>query len=65
MNWYLFGAIALIIGLVALFFVLFVVYKRMPAPAGCENIKPSNEKCGGCSVEDCPFYARFSAKEDK
>lgn len=61
---YILIAIAIIIFLVAVFFISFVAYKRTPAPKGCEDIKPDPEMCPNCQKTNCPFFEEYH-KEDK
>ena len=58
-------AIALIVGLAAFVIITFVWLRRMPAPKGCENLKPSEEKCGGCGESGCPMYAKFHQEDEE
>ena len=46
-------AICLIVGLVILFVATFIIYKRMPAPKGCEKLRISDENCNACNNENC------------
>ncbi len=59
MNWYLFGAIALIVFFVALFFISFVHNRKTPPPKGCEHIKIEEENCMACNVEGCNIREKF------
>lgn len=56
-------AIASIIGLVALFVLLWVVNHRTPLPKGCEDIKISEENCGACGNMDCSIKKKFDIKK--
>ena len=53
---YLVLAISILIGLLAVFIVSFILYKRTPVPKGCENIKISAENCSSCGHTDCSSY---------
>ena len=56
-TWYLILAISILVILLAVFIVSFVLYKRTPAPKGCEGIKISEENCSSCSKhKECSFY---------
>jgi hypothetical protein len=61
---YLTIAIVLIVILLVVFIVSFVLYKRTPAPKGCENLLPSSEKCSKCKETGCHFNI-YADKEDK
>ncbi len=61
---YIIIAIALIIVLAATFFVSFILYRRTPAPKGCEDVKADPEMCPNCQKTNCPFFEEFH-KEDK
>ena len=52
---YLILAISILVGLLIIFMVSFVIYRRTPAPKGCEDIKADDEKCAACSNEQCQF----------
>jgi hypothetical protein len=43
-------AVLIVLVLLAVFFVTFVLYRRTPAPKGCEDLHPSEELCKGCRV---------------
>ena len=60
---YLILAISILVALLAIFIVSFVLYKRTPVPAGCEDIKISEENCGACQRKDCSL--RKNKEEDK
>ena len=49
---YLFLAIGLLVALLIVFFVSFILYRKLPAPKGCEDIKISEENCGRCLKKD-------------
>lgn len=53
---YLIIAIVILVVLAITFIVSFVLYQRTPKPKGCEDLKPSEEKCAGCSNSQCQFY---------
>lgn len=55
---YLIIAIAVIALLVALFFITFIISKKMPKPKGCEDIEISDEHCMNCSNFDCNIRRR-------
>lgn len=57
--WGIVGAVALIIGLLAVFIIALVLYRRTPTPKGCEDLQASEEKCGACTAKDCPFKQRL------
>ena len=48
-------AIVIIVLLLFVFFVSFVLYRRTPAPKGCEKLAPSEETCGSCKKAGCPI----------
>lgn len=60
---YLIIAIAIIVGLVFLFFFTYIKQRRLKMPEGYQDIHPEESKCQGCAELGCPFYARFH-KED-
>ncbi len=47
--------IVIIVVLLAIFVTSFVLYRRTPAPKGCENLEPSEEVCGSCKKAGCPI----------
>lgn len=49
-------AILLIIALLVTFIVSYVLYKRTPAPKGCEHIRIGGEECGSCNNTNCEFH---------
>ena len=53
---YVLIAVAVLIALLAIFIISFVLYKRTPVPAGCENIKINEENCSNCQNKECSFY---------
>lgn len=54
---YLILAISILVALAIVFVVSFVIYKKTPVPAGCEDIMANEEKCAGCNKE-CVFKNR-------
>lgn len=56
---YVIIAIAIIIALAAIFIISFILYRRMPAPKGCEDLKPDPEMCPNCQKTNCAFYNQF------
>ena len=50
---YLIGAIILIAGLCALFFISYVLNKKTPVPKGCEKLLVDEEMCKNCSNTSC------------
>ena len=52
-NPYFIGAIILIAGLIAIFFVSYVLNKKTPVPKGCENLLRDEEMCANCSNTNC------------
>ena len=59
---YLILAISIIVALLIVFIVSFVIYKRMPVPKGCEDIKINPENCASCNNANCSFSKK---EEDK
>ena len=55
---YLIIAISILVALLITFIVSFIFYKRTPVPAGCEDIKASEEKCASCGHKECSFYKK-------
>ena len=55
---YLIIAISILVGLLIIFMVSFVLYRRTPVPKGCEAIKISVENCAACNNKDCQFKSR-------
>ena len=53
---YLIIAIAILVGLVVLFFVTFVLYKRTPVPKGCEELEMNDHNCSICGHSECSHY---------
>ncbi len=52
-------AIAIIVTLLLVSIGGYLLFRRMKAPEGCEELHPSDMKCGPCSEKGCPLYARF------
>ena len=61
---YLILAIAIIVALLIIFVVSFVLYKRTPAPKGCEKLKIGPKNCEECDVEGCMIYKQRHKKEE-
>ena len=59
---YLILAISILVFLLVTFIVSFVLYRRTPAPKGCEDMKVSEEKCAACHNANCHFSNK---EEDK
>ncbi len=59
---YMVIAIAIIVGLVAIFFVSFVFYKKTPEPKG--SIFNKGEMCKSCKDHSCSMY-KDSVEEEK
>ena len=59
---YLVLAISILVGLLAIFIVSFILYKRMPVPKGCENIKISDENCAACNNKECSLRKKEGDK---
>ena len=55
---YLIIAISILVGLLIIFMVSFVLYRRTPVPKGCEALKISEENCAACNNKDCQFKSR-------
>ena len=53
---YLIIAITILVVLLITFIVSFILYRRTPAPKGCEQLKISEENCFSCSHKECSFY---------
>ena len=53
---YLILGISIMVGLLIVFIVSFILYRRTPVPKGCEDIRMSEEKCSSCSHSECHFY---------
>ena len=52
-NPYLIGAIVLLAGLLATFFISYVLNKKTPVPKGCEKLLVDEEMCANCSNTSC------------
>lgn len=61
------GYLALAIGVIALFIALFVIlfliYRRTPAPKGYEERHPEEGLCGNCTQKGCSFYSSYHQEE--
>ena len=53
---YLILAISILVGLLVIFIVSFILYKKTPVPKGCEDIKISVENCSTCGHTECSRY---------
>lgn len=53
---YLILAISIIIALAMIFVASFVLYKKTPAPKGCEDIKINEENCSACKNTSCSHF---------
>ena len=60
---YLILAICILAALLVIFVVSFIIYRRTPAPKGCEDLKPEDEKCATCSQSECHFYQTRGEKK--
>ena len=60
---YLILAISILVALLILFIVSFILYRRTPAPKGCESIKISEENCAACNNKECQFKAHRDEEE--
>ena len=60
---YLIIAISILAALLVVFVVSFVIYRRTPAPKGCEDLKVNDEKCATCSQSECHFYQTRGEKK--
>ena len=61
---YLILAISILVALVAIFVISFILYKRTPAPKGCEDIKINEENCHKCGHQECSFYKEIHKEEE-
>ena len=59
---YLILGISILVALLIVFVVSFILYVRTPVPAGCEDIKISEEKCASCSNSECHLYKKGDKK---
>jgi hypothetical protein len=57
-------AIVIIVVLAIVAIVSFVLYKKTPAPKGCETLEPDEGLCCACLRSGCPFYAQYHAKKE-
>ncbi|MCF0113202.1 MAG: hypothetical protein HUJ60_04435 [Bacilli bacterium] len=55
-------AICIVVALLVIFFVSFVLYRKTPAPKGCENLEPDEGLCSACEKANCPL--RVPSKEE-
>ena len=62
---YLILAITILVALLATFIISFIVYRKIPVPQGCEDLKINEKNCAGCSHSECSFYKELSKEEDK
>ncbi|MBP5575079.1 MAG: hypothetical protein J6X50_05065 [Bacilli bacterium] len=53
---YLIIAISILGALLVIFIVSFVLYRRTPAPKGCEDIRINEENCAACGHTECKHY---------
>ena len=53
---YLILAISILIALAIIFVVSFVLYKRTPAPKGCESIEINEKNCSSCGNKNCTHF---------
>ena len=60
---YLALGIIIIIALLAIFIISFILYRRTPAPKGCEDIKINEENCSSCGHSECQFYKKKDSEE--
>lgn len=64
LRWVL--AISILVVLLAIFIITFILYKKTPAPKGCEEFeKPSKNKCSGCGVKECHFNLYYNDAEEQ
>jgi hypothetical protein len=60
------GYIALAIGIIVVLAVIaivtFILYRKTPAPKGCENLEPDEGICCACLKSGCPYYAQYHDK---
>lgn len=57
--------IGMLLILGAIFVFTFILYHKLPAPKGCEDILPSEGKCHGCKEVGCHFNLYYNSKEEK
>src|SRR5574344_1704543 len=55
--------IVIIVVLAIIAVVSFILYKKTPAPKGCENLEPDEGLCCACLKSGCPFYAQYHDKK--
>ena len=53
---YLILAISILVALAIIFVVSFILYKRTPAPKGCEDIQINEENCSACHNTSCSHF---------
>ena len=53
---YLILAISIIVLLLAIFIISYILYRKTPAPKGCEDIKINEENCALCGHKECSHY---------
>ena len=53
---YLILAISILVALLIIFIVSFVLYRRTPAPKGCENMMINEENCAACNNKNCSHH---------
>jgi len=58
-------AIAIIVLLLVIFVVSFILYRRTPAPKGCEHLHADTEECKGCHQVGCQFYSEYHETKPK
>ena len=64
LRWIL--AVGILVVLVIIFVVSFVLYRKTPAPKGCEEFeKPSEAKCHGCKETGCHFNLYYNDIESQ
>jgi len=56
-------AIVVIIVLAIVAIVSFVLYRKTPAPKGCENLEPDEGLCCACLKQGCPYFAQYHDKK--
>src|SRR5574344_1820596 len=55
--------IVIIVVLAIIAVVSFILYKKTPAPKGCENLEPDEGLCCACLKSGCPFCAQYHDKK--
>ena len=53
---YLIIAISVLVALLVIFIISFILYRRTPVPAGCENVKINDSNCASCGHKECRLY---------